>query len=35
MPQMERSGVTVAVDPQRINAVLERDPPFRGDPKWG
>jgi 3-hydroxyisobutyrate dehydrogenase len=28
--QLERSGVSVAVEPQRIKAVLERDPPFKG-----
>jgi 3-hydroxyisobutyrate dehydrogenase len=31
--QLERSGVSVAVEPARIEAVLERDPPFKGDPK--
>jgi 3-hydroxyisobutyrate dehydrogenase len=28
--QLERSGVSIAVEQQRINAVLERDPPFKG-----
>jgi 3-hydroxyisobutyrate dehydrogenase-like beta-hydroxyacid dehydrogenase len=28
--QVERSGVEVAVEPDRIKAVLERDPPFKG-----
>jgi 3-hydroxyisobutyrate dehydrogenase len=28
--QLERSGVAVAVEPDRIKAVLERDPPFKG-----
>jgi 3-hydroxyisobutyrate dehydrogenase len=28
--QLERSAVEVAVDPDRIKAVLERDPPFKG-----
>ncbi len=28
--QLERSGVEVAVEPARIKAVLERDPPFKG-----
>lgn len=31
--QLERSGVAVAVEPQRLEAALERDPPYRGDPK--
>ena len=26
-------GVAVAVEPKRIEAALERDPPFKGDPK--
>jgi 3-hydroxyisobutyrate dehydrogenase len=30
LPQLERSGVSVAVEPKRIKAVLERDPPFKG-----
>jgi 3-hydroxyisobutyrate dehydrogenase len=30
LPQLERSGVSVAVEPQRIKAALERDPPFKG-----
>jgi len=34
--QCERAGVTVEVDPKRIQEVLERDPPFGGlDPKRG
>ena len=33
LPQLERSGVSVAVDQDRINAVLARDPPFNADPK--
>ena len=28
--QLERSGAEVAVEPDRIKAVLERDPPFKG-----
>jgi len=31
--QLERSGVTVAVEPKRLEAALGRDPPFKGDPK--
>ncbi len=31
--QLERAGVAVAVEPGRIEAALERDPPFKGDPK--
>jgi 3-hydroxyisobutyrate dehydrogenase len=31
--QLERAGVTVAVEQDRIKAALERDPPFKGDPK--
>jgi 3-hydroxyisobutyrate dehydrogenase-like beta-hydroxyacid dehydrogenase len=31
--QLERAGVAVAVEPKRIEAALERDPPFKGDPK--
>lgn len=31
--QIERAGVKVQVDPQRIAEVLENDPPFKGDPK--
>jgi 3-hydroxyisobutyrate dehydrogenase len=31
--QLERSGVAVGVDRQRLEAVLERDPPYKGDPK--
>jgi len=31
--QIERAGVEIAVDPERIKAALERDPPAAGDPK--
>jgi 3-hydroxyisobutyrate dehydrogenase len=31
--QLERSGVTVGVEPEQLKAALERDPPFKGDPK--
>ena len=31
--QHERAGVTVAVEPPRLAAALERDPPYKGDPK--
>ncbi len=31
--QLERAGVAVAAEPGRIEAALERDPPFKGDPK--
>jgi 3-hydroxyisobutyrate dehydrogenase len=31
--QLERSGVSVAVEPRRLAAALERDPPYKGDPK--
>ena len=31
LPQLERSGVTVSVEPERLQAALERDPPFKGD----
>ena len=31
--QLERAGVSVAVEPERIEAALERDPPYKGDPK--
>ena len=31
--QLERAGVAVAVAPGRIEATLERDPLFKGDPK--
>ena len=31
--QIERAGVEIAVDPERIKAALERDPPAGGDPK--
>ena len=27
------AGVSVAVEPQRLAAALERDPPYKGDPK--
>jgi 3-hydroxyisobutyrate dehydrogenase len=33
LPQLERSLVTIAVDADKIKAVLERDPPFAADPK--
>jgi 3-hydroxyisobutyrate dehydrogenase-like beta-hydroxyacid dehydrogenase len=33
LPQLERSGVSIAVDADRIKAALERDPPFNADPK--
>jgi 3-hydroxyisobutyrate dehydrogenase len=33
LPQLERSGVAVAVDRDRLAAALVRDPPFGGDPK--
>lgn len=33
MLQIERAGVKVQVDPQRIAEALDRDPPFKGDPK--
>ena len=33
--QLERCGLTVEVDPQRIQEVLDRDPPFDGGPKRG
>ena len=31
--QLERAGVSVAVEARGIEAALERDPPFKGDPK--
>ena len=31
--QLERAGVSVAVDPKWLAAALERDPPYKGDPK--
>jgi 3-hydroxyisobutyrate dehydrogenase len=31
--QLERCGLKVEVDPQRIQGVLDRDPPFDGGPK--
>jgi 3-hydroxyisobutyrate dehydrogenase len=31
--ELERAGVTVSVTPDRIKAALERDPPYKGDPK--
>jgi 3-hydroxyisobutyrate dehydrogenase-like beta-hydroxyacid dehydrogenase len=31
--QLERAGVELEVDPKRIEEVLERDPPYAGDPK--
>jgi hypothetical protein len=33
--QLERCGIKVEVDPQRIQEVLDRDPPHGGDPKRG
>jgi hypothetical protein len=33
LPQLERSGVSIAVDAERIKAALDRDPPFNADPK--
>jgi 3-hydroxyisobutyrate dehydrogenase len=30
--QLERSGVEIAVEPDRIKAAIERDPPFKVDP---
>jgi 3-hydroxyisobutyrate dehydrogenase-like beta-hydroxyacid dehydrogenase len=33
LPQLERSGVAIAIDAERIKAALERDPPFNADPK--
>ena len=33
LPQLERSGVSIAVEAGRIEAALERDPPFKADPK--
>jgi 3-hydroxyisobutyrate dehydrogenase len=33
LPQLERSGVAIAVDSERIKAALDRDPPFNADPK--
>ena len=32
LPQLERSGVSIAVDAERIKAALERDPPFNATP---
>jgi 3-hydroxyisobutyrate dehydrogenase len=31
--QLERSGVEIAVEPDRIKAAFERDPPYKPDPK--
>jgi 3-hydroxyisobutyrate dehydrogenase len=31
--QIERAGVKIEVDPKRIAEALERDPPYKGDPK--
>ena len=31
--QLERSGVAIAVEPERLKAALDRDPPAKGDPK--
>ena len=33
--QLERCGLKVEVDPQRIQEVLDHDPPFDGGPKRG
>jgi len=33
--QLERCGLKVEVDPQRIQEVLDRDPPFDSGPKRG
>jgi 3-hydroxyisobutyrate dehydrogenase len=33
--QLERSGVEIAVEPDRIKAAFERDPPYKPDPKRG
>jgi len=33
LPQLERSGVSIAIDAERIKAALDRDPPFNADPK--
>ena len=33
--QLERCGIKVEVDPQRIQEVLDRDPPHGGDPTRG
>jgi 3-hydroxyisobutyrate dehydrogenase len=33
--QTERSGVKIAVEPERLKAALERDAPAKGDPKHG
>ncbi len=33
MLQIERAGVKIGADPQRIAEILERDPPHKGDPK--
>ena len=33
LPQLERSGVSIAVAGEAIKAALERDPPFAADPK--
>jgi hypothetical protein len=33
--QVERAGVTIEVDAQRIAEVLERDPPYTGGGKPG
>jgi 3-hydroxyisobutyrate dehydrogenase-like beta-hydroxyacid dehydrogenase len=33
--QIERAGVEIAVDPKRIEEVLQRDPPATGNPKRG
>ena len=33
MLQVERSGVKIAVDPQRIAEAFDRDPPYKEKPK--
>lgn len=33
--EQERIGIKIAVDPERLREVLERDPPAKGDPKHG
>jgi hypothetical protein len=31
--QLERSGVEIAVEPERIKAAFDRDPPYKPDKK--
>jgi len=33
MLQVERAGVKIAVDPQRIAEAFDRDPPYKENPK--